>query len=494
MLTRVERLTAVFGQNGLSAHKNFNARFMSAHSFFPEPEALAQTVLNDMDRLCFYGVNNGFDGTLRAVLERLSAMVVSLTEVGAGDVKTLAKYDAQRVKMLDAVKDKKYAVQSDARATVREYIDTSVDAIDALTSLRTDGQSFTRVDERQIRYLEESKWKFVALSSAVNGVLDVASVDAERYASEIVKDLLDWREDFSNHMCTAASVRHLDDAVEKAEQWAGLVRTPARKQRAKSFPQYADDEITLLGQSKDTLETVEVFCERIRMEKEEIEEKRARLDAEQAELNGLKDALAKTKDREKEIVLAYKKTGDVAAANTAAADNARSQKDLKAQIHRLTANGRLDGMQVDVRAREEIVTHMWDIYDQLRDWKNDPVLLGIVSKRVDFNALVKMFSGRYDKEAVTKAIHSLTSVRVMVDELRVGRKRQLNEVNGSLQILGEMNDGLQGLENALYDADTEEIGADGHTAALDRLLEKYADSTEEEIEDELKSILSRDDK
>ena len=159
MNRKIDNVISVATKNGISLNKNFNVTFLSTHGFFEGPQALAEKAIIDMERLCFMGLNAGFDNQLKSAIDKLSDIVTNLTGVKNGDVRELSKMDAQRNKILETVRESAYPVRVDARKGLSEYVASSAEAIDTIISMHAEGEIFSTVDARQIEYLETSKAK-----------------------------------------------------------------------------------------------------------------------------------------------------------------------------------------------------------------------------------------------------------------------------------------------------------------------------------------------
>ena len=96
MNEKIDRILSIAAQNGVSLHKNFTKTYLSTHGFYEGPQQLAQSTLDEMERLCFKGMNAGFDGNLKGALDKLSGIVISLTAVKNGDLRELSKLDQLR--------------------------------------------------------------------------------------------------------------------------------------------------------------------------------------------------------------------------------------------------------------------------------------------------------------------------------------------------------------------------------------------------------------
>ena len=182
---KIETIIAVAARNGVYLNKNFNTTFLSTHGFFEGPQAVAEQAILEMEKICFLGMNAGFDGQLKSALDKLSDVVTNLTAVKNGDVRELAKLELQKNRAIENIRETAYPVKTDARKALNEYIESSAEAIETIVSLKTEGEIFTTVDDRQIEYLEKSKEKLAALALILSGVMDVGSTAAGENAEKI---------------------------------------------------------------------------------------------------------------------------------------------------------------------------------------------------------------------------------------------------------------------------------------------------------------------
>ncbi len=478
----VKKIISCAGQNGIALGRNFNEKYLSAHGFYDGPAEVAEQALKDMLKLCAFGVNCGFDGNLRSALDKLSDVVVSLTEVASGNTKELAKLDMQRERVVSSVRDSEYEVESDVREEIRKYIQTSVQAIDSMTALYGEGEVFTYVDGKQFEYLEKCKTLFGEISFALTNVMDVTSADSAEYAEKVIAEMIGWRRDCSNFMCTSDTVARLERAKEFVNGWAQLERTPTRRERAKTFPVYKPDDISVLGQSRGTIETVRVFSSRIETEFKDIESKQQEYDEDLQRRNELTAKLAQTKLRGKEIVAEYKNTGDVVKANRDTAELKRETDRIEGEIARIDRGGRLERKRVELEGRRRVADELKGIYDMLSEYKSDPVFLAKASQKIDFNALVSILTGRFSQADMAKTISGIQNVRARMDVIARNRTEILETISFERESSEKIFNGLNSLENTVKEGyGKTKLNEDGMTDDFKALLESFEAEQPEKV-------------
>lgn len=493
MNDQIERIIKAAANNGVTLNKNFNVTYLSTHGFYDGPKFLAEKSVNEMEKFLKYGVNCGFDGTLKNALDKLSDIVVSLTAVKNGDVRELSKIEVQRNKILETVKDSAYPVYNDMRASVEKYIESSVEAIDTIISLNKEGEIFSTVDKRQIELMEESKVKLGELSASLYSVMDLTSVKAKENAEKIIEYLKKWRRDGSRFMCTSVSLRYLDEAKAVADEWKNILITPSKKERAKDEPEYKRDEMSIIASSRGGLETLSVFNARIQTRLAEIDKMQGELSADKAEVSKLKGELADLEQKKKEVAIEFKNTGNTVKANSDIAAIRQRAEEISSEIKSLEGNGRLVKKEKDIKNRREIALHIKHICDTLTDNKSDLVFLARVIQNVDFNSLVGVMTGRsHDME---EARESILQIRVRVDNLR----QAFTDNAAILNDEEEMTDSILGedlFEEETLEKETNENGLDAELAALLQEFDKEEVKEEEKESEDIRRIipLGDDDK
>lgn len=470
---KIDTIISVALKNGISLNRNFNATYLSTHGYYEGPQSLAEKVVADMEHICFLGMNAGFDGTLKGALDKLSDVVVNLTNVKNGDTRELSKQEVLRIKALDDVRDAVYPVKVDMRTSVNEYISSSVDAIDTILSLSREGEIFSTVDKRQIEYMEESKRKLGELTLKLIPVMDVCSVKAKESAEKIIENLKLWRRDASRFMCTGLSLKYLDDAKTVAESWGKIAVAPNKKEKCKEIPKYSRDEISVIAESRGGLETLSVFNARIQTRLAEIDKMRQELNADKTRCGELKCELAGLEDKKKEIAVEFRNSGNAAKANADIAAVRQKQEELEAEIKSLEGNGRLARRDKDIRNRREIALHVKHICDTLTDNKSDLIFLAKVIKHVDFNALVGVMTGR--TADVEEAKESILQIRVRVDALRQAYDQGVDILNDEEEITNSILD-----EEEISLEEPVKLTEDGLDPELAALLQGFGGEKEEE--------------
>lgn len=232
---KIQKIEMTAAANGLAVHRNFNVRYIASHSYFRAPEILADQIADDLLKICDSGVNSGFNGSMKSAISKLTSLMVDLTKVRENDVKAYNKCAVQRDKVMKSLelRGEEVTEETGIKASIKKYIDTSVKAIDTLEALNSEENDFCTIDEKQIKRFNESKEKFEELLKALDKVSDVSSKDAVAYSNSVIKCILDWREAFSERMCTPDTVKKLDEAIELLNKWAQNVKIVSKRERAK---------------------------------------------------------------------------------------------------------------------------------------------------------------------------------------------------------------------------------------------------------------------
>ncbi len=414
MNEKIERIIAACTRNGVSLNKNFNVTYLSTHGYYEGPQQLAGKALDDLDRLCRLGINAGFDSQLKSAIDKLSDIVIGLTNVKQGDVRELAKADGQRNKILENVREASYP-SLDVTKTVNMYVATSVEAIDTIISLSSEDEIFSTVDKRQIEYLNQSKQKLGEINAALFKVMETGSVAAKANAERACELIRKWRLDCSRFMCTSRSVGYLDDAIEVINEWGKQFVAPVKRDKAKELPVFIRDEMSIIADSRAGLETLSVFNARIEARRQELDKQQSEIDKERQTCESLKAQLSALENRKKEIARELMNTGDKNKANRDVAEVRRQSDALEADIKAIEGNGRLAKKEKDLRNRRNVTVSIKHICDMLTDNKSDLVFLAKVLQHVDFNSLVGVMTGRTGD--LEEASNSIAQIRVRVENL-----------------------------------------------------------------------------
>ncbi len=420
---KIQKIEMTAAANGLAVHRNFNVRYIASHSYFRAPEILADQIADDLLKICDSGVNSGFNGSMKSAISKLTSLMVDLTKVRENDVKAYNKCAVQRDKVMKSLelRGEEVTEETGIKASIKKYIDTSVKAIDTLEALNSEENDFCTIDEKQIKRFNESKEKFEELLKALDKVSDVSSKDAVAYSNSVIKCILDWREAFSERMCTPDTVKKLDEAIELLNKWAQNVKIVSKRERAKEteFVKYEEDDVGRLSECTGTFETLQVFKDRMDEKARDIEESKKSLNEYDGQLLEVKNALINLENDKKQIAINLKNTGDVQAANLAAADLKRRKNELENKYREISAAiKRSQALNADITAQEKIYSRLKTVYDKVMTYKKDPAMLCIITNGVNFTSLAKMFRGVFDSETVDNALKDIVRINTTVNELK----------------------------------------------------------------------------
>lgn len=486
---KIDKIQNVVAHNGLVTHRNFNSDYISRHSYYTATEALASSIADDMTAICTAGVNCGFTSSMKAAIEKLSAIVVGLTEVSAADAKLYERYANQRQKILDSVSPIQTAFPLDARAPIEKYVASSIKGVNTLISLSDLGEEYCRVDAIQKKYMGESLSRFEEIEEKLASLVDVSSVTAADYAAKIVKLIDMWRVDFSEMMCTSETVRNLDEAIYLIEQWAQCVTAVGKRDRAKSssLPEYVSDEVEQLGDCVGIIEKLQVFKARMDDKSKDLEKERKSLQDLEEERNKAGDELQEIKKAEALVVAEYKNTGDMVKANRSASKLAQRKKVVTARYNEITK--RISSKTSDVVANEKIFSQIASVYEKIMEHNSDPAMLCIMTNGVDLNTLARMFRGAFDQTTVTKAVEDIFRINASVDELRKQRSALISNFVDMNEIMEETLTGVRELDEVIGEKEVE-IADSGKVMNDDllKLLNAHGGAEGETAENETEAI------
>ncbi len=442
MTDQVKTIREVAVKNGITLNKRFTDSYLGAHAMFEGPGALAERIVAGMWDMCRHGINNGFDGTVRSCMDSLSDIVVALSELDEGQVGKLTKYTTKADLILQKeFEERKSAVN--VAEPVYECVNSCLRAIDSLTELRKSGKGFMNIDGAQFERLEQSRGILNAITSTLDGAFDTTSKSAQQNADEMIKLLKAWRNDVVRLVVTSASIANLGKAAGIAEEWAKLSVGVTRRDRAKEKHAWSEsDELSVISESRNALEMLDTFMQRMDSEKADIAAAKARLaerDREKIvrrdELNGRLTELETLKNK---ILDEIANGADVKLCNRRIKEIKATMDEIYFELGKLDEKGMPDFLSAEIENRESIHAALSRITDILGGSKNDLAFLAETVRDVDFNALIDMLGGRISKSGLADALKSINYVCAGISEKLDTMERAREVLKTETKIIGEV--------------------------------------------------------
>ncbi len=439
MTEKVKTVCDIAAKNGLPLNKKFTDSYLTAHSMFEGPAALAERIVGGMWDMCRHGINNGFDGGVKNALDGLSDIVVALSELGNEQIGKLTKYTVKAEALLKKeLSGRKSCVN--AALPVAECIESCKRAADVIIELREGGKGFSNIDENQFALLRESRTVLDEASQSLDSVLDTSSRSAQEKAESVIKLMQLWREDCVRLVCTGSSVNYLNDAKLEIEAWGKLSEEVSRRERAKENITFDDsDELSNLIKSKAAIESLDTFMRRMESEKADIELEKARIEERENAAREKRDKLnaeLESLEAEKAKVIDDVRNGaDLKAGNRKIKDIKQKMDDVYLKIGGLDDGGMPDFVALELADRQEIYNELEKITGILVSNRIDLGFLAETVEYIDFNALIDLLGGRTTESSKTNSISSIHGIYASLNEKLENRRKTLQQMRDNGKVL-----------------------------------------------------------
>lgn len=505
-MTTTEKVKAILDvahKNGLSLNKKFTDNYLSSHSMFEGPKALADRIVDGMWDMCRHGINNGFDSTCKACVDGLSDIVISLTEIGNEQVGKLSKY-TEKADVLLAKEPASRKSYVDVVAPVKQCLQSCIKAVDTMTELRQSGKGFANIDEAQFEMLGKSKDLLVEIASALDGVFDTSSKSAQEKADAAIEKIRVWRDDCVRLICTSASIEKLSDAKQIIGEWVKLSDGVTRRERAKEQHGFSEnDELANIVRSKSALEMLDTFIKRMDCEKADISKEKSAIDerkkAKQSERDECKAQLDELENQKAQVLIDAQNGVDIKICNRKIKEIKEKIDDVYYELGKLDTPDQPDFIESEVEMREEVYTALSDVSNVLLGCRNDLGFLAEMVDGVDFTALIDMLGGRTSEKSKNDALSSIHIIYANMSEKLENRRRAVQKLKDDRQIRSEIlktpmssrRDIVDRVRSAREKYD-EEMDSE-LLAALQNKPEKTEQVGERTVEDIVKNIALTDD-
>ena len=370
------------------------------------------------------------------------------------------------------------------REPVRDYIASSVDAIDTMLSLKGKGQFFEFTSKEQVALMEESKKKLTELSIQLLTAMDVGSAKAKANAEKIIELIKGWRKDCNDKILSSGSLMLLDEAIAVARSWNEISVAPNKKEKAKGVPEIVNDDLTSIARGRTVLEKLDVFNGLIQSKLKENDAKMAEINRDKDKVADLRSELAGLEKKKQDVAKQLKNDNDIAKANRAMAEIRQQASRLETEIKGIDGNKRLQIREQGVAANRRIIINVKNIIDMLNDNQGSLAFLAKAVDKIDFNALVGFMSGRISD--LNAANDSIINIKTRVETLRKNILTNSEVLEDNLNVMDEViYDGLD-LEEEKVNLGEEELDPE-----LAKLMESFKDEQSEETPEENKTTIRR---
>lgn len=357
-------------------------------------------LIEKLGELVAYGVNNGFNGSMKDTAELLADMIVSMSKR-----KITEKISKLRTRADEALSHTRYTRTDgvDVRAPVLSLITSSLSGLDVIAE-REAGNA--RIES----FVARSRELLGALRTAVTETINVTSVYASECAAEIIGRLRVWRSSVATRQFDSLALENLTNAVNEAEKWKAIT-VKGDHVKKDNVPVVPHDDYDNIVRSNVAIEALSGL--------------RAELDRKRAAIKRLEDARA------------------------ALLDERRKSSEELTEIMREWQNGRLDDVTADMRSGyaesnvarvdEELIPVEAQISSErsaldicrrlehsLSSYENDPIMLNKLVENVDFGRVNAFLMGHLNAEDGKKLVDDIDLV-ISVQLKKIGETAGIKE-------------------------------------------------------------------
>ena len=373
-------------------------------------QRFSEELVEDMSRIVEHGVNYGFNGSMKDVIDMLADMALDMDRRGIS-----SKITRLRTKKDEAVARMKPTKGDnvDLRRPVLGFITSSFDGLDVIASGSAD-------DERVKSFAAESREKLEKLRELVRTSPNHTSEGALRHASRIMEFLGYWRNSAAVRLFDSTALGFLDEALVAAEAWHSVI-VKGDRVKPEDVPVAPRDEMFKIagsGKSKEMLGGLRAELKRKIARVEDIAERRAALVKERGECSAELDEIAREWQNGK-------------------------LDDMTADMRSSALENRISGIdnelaQADMRMgfENDTLSVCRDLENTLASYEDDPAMLYVIAEQIDFGRVNAFLMGHVDAASGRKLLDDISTViaaeaasRSEMTKLIVGYREVTDERN-----------------------------------------------------------------
>ncbi len=391
----------------------------------------------EVEKLCVYGINNGFSAPLKAQITQVTDLCVKIVQQ-----KNLKKYDKITQECSKLLKDSEKIMKNTKNTIntldeVKQYVATYKQAV--VTLIKMDSAESRKV------HLVDSATKLKELEEILANVVDVSSEKSAEVAKSIVATLKEFSNVVSVSMYDSHTPLMLEPAIESAKKWTTLTNATStglfkKGKKATSLDgiEFVKDDMFMIAKSEAVCEQINTFGDLLveytqdalggkfdtTHEVAEREAKRNELE----ELNAQKaSVVAKFKNGEIDKFDLVERCKDI---DYNAGEVERDIQDLSNIINRNEQRS---------RNFKRVVKKLERINRLVLSYKNEPIMLSYLGGFFNFASAVKVMRGTATKEDMENIINFNATAIDISNTTDAKIIRLFNDLNKSEEEIYEDN-------------------------------------------------------
>ena len=430
----VKKLVDVLRANRVSFNSGFS--YVENEGCIEAYEPIYKTVLEEIDKLVGFGLNNGFS-SCDETIERLTTIIVNICK--EGNTKKLRKIDSEVQSICsENAKIMKKGTKISVIPDVEKRINSCISATKVLLKLDI-------ANDRKV-ILEESIEKFEDLKSIINAIKVVSTTEALDFSKSIINRINSWAKEVTSNMHNIKTPAYIDLAIDSAMSWLKLTTGLEQKafgrsnrikeENLKDIAYLEDkDDMWIVSKSEDVLINIKIFNSNL------DEFKRSQFASydvteEEAKVKELKSDIEENNKRIREYV-SLVKNGDMVKDD--AIDLIADLKDEIAEIE-----NRINKYKKEIRYKKEnkrIMDHslraLENLQATLKKYEKQPVLLGLLGAKIDYAIITKIMQGVGDANDIRYLSNLVAYLEEMAKEIIKRWETTQDEIH---QVVHEIRD------------------------------------------------------
>lgn len=278
--------------NRLKVNRHFQQ--LIAHGFSDTAsESFGIEVLDDLDHVLIYGINNGFGGGVKKTVAELAELAVKAGGDNCG-VTELEKLHCKKSKIRVPC-----ASDSSTKSALIAYVRSSKTGMDLLKNPAEE------MDSKEKENLKECRNLLDKISVSIEGVVDVTSQAAADEYDKIVNGLMEWRnkQARAGGYYSRAAVDELNTVLSHAKNWGDLCTFDWKRSHGKFGAEIPMDDLARVIESESIMQDAELFLEHCDRFANSIAKKYN--DSTREQLRDLRKQLKEIEAREQKVVVCY---------------------------------------------------------------------------------------------------------------------------------------------------------------------------------------------
>lgn len=398
---KTAQIMEILTANGIKCEEKF--KYLKEEGYASDAcQKLSEELVEKIEEYTRYGINNGFSGDMKGVIEELVKTAVSMGDLKAD--KKLEKTKKETGKTLNfadgLLKENKYM---SIIGEVKKYTETCIKGAGEM-------QRVDLTNSRNV-ILQEGINKFAELDKILEDVVDDSSVKAAFYANDIINKIVLWRNEVSIHMHNTTTNSYIDEAIKLASEWkelkaavvSGGLFKKSNRAKEEQIRKYERDDFAFIAESSEVLGKIHIFEENLKEYKDSIINGRYGTEEEEANVASMEADIKALREQKQQAVAKFKQ-------GLISEDDCYDEcVDIDEKISDISKDLEVNRAQIQKykrakRAYSKVIKKLEYLNKTILGFKNDPIMLCILGGAIDYDKVTRVMQGRANDEEIAYVI------------------------------------------------------------------------------------------